>query len=101
MSDRVNEKNALQCRELAVRFANDGELWQRYRDVVKGLEGIDVDAEFVSRPVRNYINFVSNDVRDWLLQNCSDIEIDKRDFEYFHRLIEKAAKNSYRREVRG
>lgn len=91
MPNRVTERDAQLCQELATRFASDDELWQRYRDLVNRLKGIDVDAEFVSRPVRDYIKFVSNDIRDWFLQNSPDLESDKASFDYFHRLIETDA----------
>ena len=92
MHNKVADKNSQQCHELASRFSKNEELWQRYRNLVEGVEGVDVDAEFLSRPVRNYINFVSNELRDWFCQNSTDLKEDEASFDLFHRLIEKTVK---------
>ncbi len=91
----VTLEQAAQCLELARSLTQEPQIWPKYVRLCKDLEGVDIDAEFNSKPVKNYIIFMGNHVRVWLRSKAPEIDRDTDLLYHFQKLITDEAQLEY------
>ena len=89
---QITIEQKFRCAALRDLLSDEQDIWPTYVGLLANLEGLDIDAEFGSKPVQDYINFMGNHVRAWLRNEAPDIESDPHLFEYLHQIIADAAK---------